>query len=78
MPYTATFSAVMPDSGGHWLHETFDVTPDIEALGGGIPRADSHGTDLLQLAQNAPEWIRNYRDPFKIEVVYTDEAVPVK
>lgn len=47
----------------------FDVTPEIEVLGGAIPRADSNGTDLLHLATNAPQWVKEWDGgPFTIDV----------
>jgi hypothetical protein len=80
MPYTATFTPADPVHRALLTQEQcrFDVTPEIEALGGAIPRADSNGTDLMHLATNAPDWVKNYRYEFTISVAYTDEAVPVE
>ncbi len=75
MPYTATFY----QKGWPLPLGQFDVTPEIEALGGAIPRADSNGTDMLHLATNAPQWVKQWHTkPFFIYVEYTDEAVPIE
>ncbi len=69
MKFTAVFTS--PALGALIMNEaekTFDVTPEISALGGAIPRADSNGTDLLQYATHAPDWIKEWRGPFTIEV----------
>ena len=52
----------------------WDVTPEIDALGGAIPRADSNGTDMLKHSTHAPKFIRDYCSPFRIEVTVTPEA----
>lgn len=75
MRYLATFHAREYSVSALPLSvRQFDVTPEIDALGGAIPRADSHGTDLLQYATHAPDWIKGYRGPFSIEVTPTPDA----
>lgn len=71
MPYTAVFTSPSAYNLLTEAERTFDVTPEIEALGGSIPTADTHGSDLLQYAMHAPEWVKQYRGKFAIEVKQT-------
>ena len=63
--FTATFFAEAHKS------VKFDVTDEIIALGGVIPKADPNGSDVLRFAKNAPDAVRNYPGHFRIEVAET-------
>jgi hypothetical protein len=56
--------------------DTFDVTEELIAMGREAATAlasDTEESDVLKDAATAPEWVRNWPGPYKIEVPFDDQ-----